>query len=40
MIWIKVDKSRKIYKISPLEYNKILHNKITEMYKIWQPKHC
>ena len=33
MILIKADKSRNIYKISPLEY-KILHNKIMEMYKI------
>ncbi len=30
MIWIKADKSRKIYKICPSDYNKIRHNKITK----------
>ena len=34
MIWIRIDKSRNIYKISPSEYNRIFHNKITETYKI------
>ena len=34
MIWIQTDKPRNIYKISPSKYNKILHNEITEMYKI------
>ena len=34
MIQIKADKSRNIYKIESSEYNKILHNKITETNKI------
>ena len=34
MNWIKVDKSRNIYKISSSKYDKLLHNKITDNYKI------
>ena len=32
-MWIKADKSRNLYKIDPLLYKKILHDKITEKYK-------
>ena len=31
MIWIKADKSRNIYKISPSKYNKILHDKMNKI---------
>ena len=33
-VWIKADKSRNIYKNSPSEYVRILHNKMTVNYKI------
>ena len=33
-IWIRADKSRNIYKIDLTQYRKILHNKITEKYKL------
>ena len=34
-MWIKDDKSRNLYKIDPLLYKKILHDKITEKYKLY-----
>ena len=34
LIWIKIDKSKNIYKIEPSEFNKILRDKITEAYKV------
>ena len=33
-IWVWADKSRSIYKISPVEYKRILNNKITNSNKI------
>ena len=33
-MWIKANKSRNLYKINPLQYIKILQNKITEKYKL------
>ena len=35
-MWIKADKSRNLYKTDPPLYKKILHNKITEKYKLNQ----
>ena len=33
-MWIKADKSRSQYKIDPPQYQKILHDKITEKYEL------
>ena len=35
-MWIKTDKSRNLHKIDQLLYKKILHDKITEKYKLDQ----
>ena len=35
-MWIKADKSRNLYKIDPIQYKKILHDKVTEKYKLDQ----
>ena len=33
-IWVRADKSERIYQISLYEYEQILNNKITDSYKI------
>ena len=36
-IWVKADRSKNIYQVTPYEYEQILNNKITESYRI---DHC